>query len=340
MQIMLQVLIRIIEIIRKSLLGVFLKMDYIQTRSKPAQFLSLTSLKVCEFDYLLSHFAPLCEKYFRYYTLSGQLRAFPKDKEHGNAKLQQPAPKLFFLLTYLKTNPLQEQHAACFGVSQSKVSQLIKTLTFILNQTMESMELCPIRDGERLQKALSEHPNKVFYYDGTERDVVRNIDRAVQQEDFSGKHHRHKTKNLTLCDQFQYVHYLSPSCKGSQHDKSIADEYPILLPIHSILQQDLGFLGHRPEGVTIEEPFKKPKNKELTFSQKLYNQILASTRVVVEHANSGIKRLKIVKDKIRLHTQEVRDQIMQLACAMHNFRVKSPLRGYQYQQKLPINNFS
>ena len=112
------------------------------------------------------------------------------------------------------------------------------------------------------------------------------------------------------------------------------------MPIHSILQQDLGFLGHRPEGVTIEEPFKKPKNKELTFSQKLYNQILASTRVVVEHANSGIKRLKIVKDKIRLHTQEVRDQIMQLACAMHNFRVKSPLRGYQYQQKLPINNFS
>lgn len=315
-------------------------MDYQLIRTKPSQFLALTSLHVCEFDYLLSHFAPLCEKYFRYRTLAGQPRAFPKDKEHGNEKLQHTALKLFFLLTYLKTNPLQEQHAACFGISQSKVSQLTRTLMSILNKTMETIGLSPIRDGEKLQEVLSEHSEKVFYYDGTERDIGRNMDGETQKEDFSGKHHRHKTKNLTLCDSSQYVYYLSPSCQGSQHDKSIADEYPIVLPANSVIQQDLGFLGHHPQGVTIEEPFKKPKNGKLTFSQKLYNQILASVRVVVEHANSGIKRLKIVKDKIRLHTKELRDYVMQLACALHNFRIKSPYRGYDHKQKLPIGDFS
>lgn len=224
-------------------------MDYQLIRTNPSQFLALTSLHVCEFDYLLFHFAPLCEKYFRYHTLAGQPRAFPIDKGHGIEELQQMALKLFFLLTYLKTNPIQEHHAACFVISQSKVSQLTRILLSLLNKTMETIGLCSIRDGERLQEALAEQPDKVFYYNGTERDIVRNLDKQVQKEDFSGKHHRQKTKNLTLCDQSQYIHYLSPSCQGSQHDKSIADEYPIVLPANSIVQQDLGFLGHRPQGV-------------------------------------------------------------------------------------------
>lgn len=104
------------------------------------------------------------------------------------------------------------------------------------------------------------------------------------------------------------------------HDKAMADEYAIELPLHSVLRQDLGFVGHRPVGVLVEEPFKKPKNKELNFSQKIYNKMLASTRVVIEHSNSGIKRLKIIKDTIRVHNTEFRDTVMVVACALHNFR--------------------
>jgi hypothetical protein len=35
------------------------------------------------------------------------------------------------------------------------------------------------------------------------------------------------------------------------------------------------------------EPYKKPSKQALTFSQKLYNQILNFLRVVIEHAHSG-----------------------------------------------------
>lgn len=82
----------------------------------------------------------------------------------------------------------------------------------------------------------------------------------------------------------------------------------------------MGFLGHHPEGVLVEQPFKKLKDKELNFSQKIYNKMLASTRVVIEHSNSGIKRLKIIKDTIRVHNAEFRDSVMVVACALHNFR--------------------
>lgn len=100
----------------------------------------------------------------------------------------------------------------------------------------------------------------------------------------------------------------------------MADEYAIELPKNSVLRQDMGFLGHSPVGVLVEEPFKKPKNKELSFSRKIYNKILASTRVVIEHSNSGIKRLKMIKDTIRVHNTEFRDEVMVVACALHNFR--------------------
>jgi DDE superfamily endonuclease len=107
------------------------------------------------------------------------------------------------------------------------------------------------------------------------------------------------------------------------HDKTIADEYPLILPLGSFLKQDLGFVGHKPNNTTIEIPFKKPKNQELTFSQKIYNKLLSSTRIVVEHANSGVKRLRIVKDIVRIHDSWFRDTIISVACALHNFRIIS-----------------
>lgn len=135
-------------------------------------------------------------------------------------------------------------------------------------------------------------------------------------------------KNNLLCDDNQYVLYLSPTESGAVHDKKIADEYPLSLPQGSVLRQDTGFEGHAPQGVIIEQPYKKPKNKELSFAQRLYNMMVSASRVVIEHANSGIKRLRIIKDTVRIHSSEVRDKVMAVACALHNLRVTSPMRSY------------
>ena len=294
----------------------------------PKQFLSLTSLEVQEYELLLQSFQPRWERYYRSHTLEGKHRKHLAKKEHASAALQGTAQKLFFLLVYLKTNSLQEHHAASFGVSQSKVSRIVRTLLSILDQVLKDMKLSPCRDGETLRKQLAGHRDKVFSYDGTDRGIGRNVDPDAQEVEYSGKHHGHKVKNLLLSDNEQYVHYLSPTFPGSSHDKAIANEFPILLPPNSVLRQDLGFIGHAPKGVLIEQPFKKPKNGELTFAQKLFNKMLAATRVVIEHANSGVKRIKIVKDKIRIHTTDFRDSVMVIACALHNMRVKNPNRGY------------
>lgn len=112
------------------------------------------------------------------------------------------------------------------------------------------------------------------------------------------------------------------------HDKKIADAYPLRLPPGSVLRQDPGFLGHALVGVVIEQPFKKPKNGTLTFIQQLYNQLFNAMRVVIEHANSGVKRLRMIQDVRRIHSAVFRDTVAVVACALHNFRVRSPLRHY------------
>lgn len=84
-------------------------------------------------------------------------------------------------------------------------------------------------------------------------------------------------------------------------------------------------------------PPKKPPKRELTFAQKFYNQLLSPLRVVIEHAHSGSKRLRMGADTLRLRGEWRRDAVLVVACGLHNLRVRSPHRAYPAQAptKLP-----
>jgi hypothetical protein len=87
------------------------------------------------------------------------------------------------------------------------------------------------------------------------------------------------------------------------------------------LYQDTGFQGYKPENVTIIQPIKKPKGKELTQEQKANNKAISSKRVLIEHVIGGVKILRIIKDEIRIYNETVRNMIMKIACAIHNLKV-------------------
>lgn len=56
------------------------------------------------------------------------------------------------------------------------------------------------------------------------------------------------------------------------------------------------------------------------MERKAIRTDLSRIRVPVEHVMAGVKRLNIVKEKIRLRFQDVRDQVMLVACGLHNLR--------------------
>src|SRR5262249_40160807 len=116
--------------------------------------------------------------------------------------------------------------------------------------------------------------------------------------------------------------FLSDTYGGRTHEKPIADATPYPLPAGSRLLQGLGFLAFTLPQVTILMPTKKPRGEELTPEQQRTNQVLHPRRLPIEHVNSSVKRCRIVKDRIRLWKQGVRDLVMELCCALHNYRVR------------------
>jgi len=88
------------------------------------------------------------------------------------------------------------------------------------------------------------------------------------------------------------------------------------------LLQDLGFLSFTLPEVEILMPTKKPRGEELPLEQQLANQVLNQRRRRIGHVTSSVKRCRIVKVRIRLWKAGVRDLVMELCCALHNFRVR------------------
>ena len=118
------------------------------------------------------------------------------------------------------------------------------------------------------------------------------------------------------------VEYLSPTHAGKWHDKSIADDESYRLPADSPLYQDMGFQGFTVATVTMRQPTKKPRGGELRPEQKEENRRIASEKMRIEHTICGVKRCRIVKDKIRYWQDSIRDTVMEIACGLHNFRLR------------------
>ena len=127
---------------------------------------------------------------------------------------------------------------------------------------------------------------------------------------------------MLLIDAALTILFLSETSAGSIHEKRIAQATPYPLPAGSRLLQDLGFLAFTLPPVEVIMPTKKPRGRALTRAQKAANRRLARRRVRIEHVNSRVKRGRIVHDTCRLRKAGIRDLVMEVCCALHNFRLR------------------
>jgi len=94
------------------------------------------------------------------------------------------------------------------------------------------------------------------------------------------------------------------------------------LPAGSQLLQALGFLAFTLPDVEILMPTRKPRGQALSLEDQLANRALHQRRLRIEHVNGSVKRCRIVKDRMRLWRQGVHARVMEICCALHNFRVR------------------
>ena len=252
-------------------------------------------------------------------------RTSKRQRERGggrNGALPQLEDKLLFILFYFKVYPVQELQGYIFGMGQTQAGQWIHRLTPILNLALGYEKQLPARKTQDIAQVLKMCPDLEFIIDGTERPIRRPKNKAQQKEYYSGKKGRHTVKNNVVTEKStKKVKVLSPTCEGKKHDKKLADEQAIPFPKGSKVRQDLGFQGYQPTGVTIYQPMKKPKGKELTPEQKQINKELSKERIGVEHSIGGIKVFGIVHDIFRNFREGYADLVMETACGLHNWRL-------------------
>jgi hypothetical protein len=313
-------------------------MKYEQWLRKPIRFLSMTGSTIEKFDTLLPHFTEIHNEYLSHYELSGKPRSgIRRFCIYKNSPLPTHEDRLAFILSYIKLNSIQEAHADLFQMEQQKCNEFIHGLKVILDKTLLFLGVMPASTNEQLQAVLNKivvPQDKHLIHDGTEREIPRPQNDEDQKDFYSGKKKKHTVKNAVIVNLTCIILFLSPTVNAKMHDKKMADT------LYSIqegfeLWQDTGYQGYKPYGVTIHQPIKKPKGKELTEQQKEYNRYISQVRVRVEHAIGSIKRYRIVKDECRLRKNKFVDTILHTCSGLHNFRLQE--KGFQYPEYQIVN---
>src|SRR5215470_10641796 len=300
---------------------------FTELQSRPMEFLDFTSLTPEEFQQLVPPFETAFHARMAAWRMDGKPRTARRFTIYKNCPLPTPEDRLLFILVYLKTYTLQVVHGRVFGMVQGKANQWIHVLLPALLAALRALGDAPARSLTALAQRLGiseataatvvtpargvrtrrrrtyRHTGgPPFAHDGTERRIVHPQDPVEQQESYSGKKKDNTVKNVLLVNAFLTILFLSDTHGGRTHD--------------------LRILSFTLPQVEILMPTKKPRGAELTLEQDLANQVLHQRRLRIEHVNSSVKRCRIVKDRIRLWKEGVRDLVMELCCALHNFRVR------------------
>jgi hypothetical protein len=288
--------------------------------SQPRRIRAITSMEAAEFEKLAEQLQEEWDRAHKRRNMDGQ----PRQRARGGGRrgaLPDAAHKLLFILIYFKTYPTQDLMGAMFDLSQPQVCSWVHRLSPLLEKVLGCKMQLPERRAQKLHQVLERCPELTFVMDGTERPVNRPSSEPAQREHYSGRRRRHTVKNVVVVSG-QKVQGLSGTFPGSFHDKTVAEaEWDgRRFPQGSVVVRDGGFIGLPAPGAQIWEPSKRPRGGEWEADERRRNRALSAVRVVVEHAISGMKRCRIVKDIFRNRKEGFVDTVINIACGLHNFR--------------------
>ena len=297
----------------------------------------MTGYSIEVFDLFLPFFTEEHDKYYTKFDLYGKrkkrLREFVLYK---NSVLPSLEERLCFILSFQKLNPIQELHADLFGIDQKQCNGFIHSLTTILDLALKLASAAPCDNEKALEDLLMSMGEKetiVLLHDGTERDIPRPQEEEAKRAHYSGKKKKHTIKNGVIIAASCMFLFISASVCGKTHDKSIADQayLGVLERVGKLIElwQDLGYQGFRPKGVTIMQPIKKPKGRDLTQDEKNHSLKISSFRVRVEHTIGSAKRYRVVKEECRLRKNNYTGNIFAICAGLQNFRIA--LQPFNYQ---------
>jgi Helix-turn-helix of DDE superfamily endonuclease len=129
-----------------------LRFTDLQTR--PLEVLDLTSLTLEEFRRMVPPFEAAFQAHMAQWRFDGQPRTARRYTTYQNCPLPTPEDRLLFILTYLKTSPLQVVQGRLFGIDHSKANQWIHVLLVVLQATLRTLGDAPSRSLQALAQRI------------------------------------------------------------------------------------------------------------------------------------------------------------------------------------------
>jgi len=123
-------------------------------RSRPTEFLDLTSRTLDEFQQLVPPFEAAFHTRMAAWRMDGKPRTARRFTVDKNCPLSTPEDRLLFILVYLKTSTLQGVHGRLFGMVQGKANQWIHVLLPALLAALRVLGDAPARSLTALAQRL------------------------------------------------------------------------------------------------------------------------------------------------------------------------------------------
>jgi Helix-turn-helix of DDE superfamily endonuclease len=123
-------------------------------QTRPTEVLDLTSLTVDEFQQLVAPFEAAFQAHMAGWRRDGKPRTARRYTTYQNCPQPTPEDRLFFILVYPKTYPLQVVQGRLFGIGQSKAHQWIHAFLAVLRATLRALGDAPTRSVQELATRL------------------------------------------------------------------------------------------------------------------------------------------------------------------------------------------
>jgi hypothetical protein len=205
--------------------------------------------------------------------------------------------KLFFTLFYYKTYPTFDVLGFWFNKSRGRSCEAVHFYTEVVEKALGYALVLPIRKVATVEEFMEAFPEvQDLFLDGTERRMERPKNGKRNRRMYSGKKKAHTRKHIVVADYEKRIRVLSPAKPGRRHDKSATDTRLLAerIPPHIHIWTDSGLKGlegKRPNTHIVKTGTKK---KPLTETERTENRLIASFRIVNEHAIGGMKRFHIM----------------------------------------------
>ena len=287
-------------------------------RRFPSVFLSLTGLRLPEFDTLLAQILPLLD------TARQDRLSRPKRQRAfgaGAPSALSPSDQILLTVVWLRVYPTNEVLGYLFGVSDSTVSRTIARVLPLLADTGHDQMRMPDPGRKRrrsLDQLLKDTPGLAVVVDSFEQRVQRPRSRTEADSYYSGKKKQHTLKcQIAVDEETGKIVHLPASVKGRKADVTLCRQSGLIqaLPSKVGLIGDKGYqgLGKDLSKERYALPRKKPRGGDYSAEDIAYNRAFSVRRIVAAHSIRRMRCYQSISQTDRHHRTKHDDRTAAIA---------------------------